>query len=240
MIKKYACLLVVCALLSGLFACAKSEEVVSEPVVSEVVGDSVSEEISEEVSEEVVEEIFYTADDVMTLVDELIIKYPYDNPEHIKSIVIAANLSYLSEEERNKLYTFYGYTAEELAALFDEWIIDRYQIVCGSTYNYHAGVSYEKPDTEFYYENMISFENVMLNESDKQVAILVEEVFRSTVYCDLPSDEAEDAYMEFFDEYSVYNVHHYPENFTSGGYVLFYRMHYDDNIDNVYTYFDME
>lgn len=56
MLKKYVCLLAVCTLSLGLFACAANDEVVTEPEVSEVAEESVSEEVSEEMSAEIVSE----------------------------------------------------------------------------------------------------------------------------------------------------------------------------------------
>ncbi len=118
MLKKCACLLSVCALLLGLFACIINDEVVAEPEISEVVEDSVSgevseevvsEEISEEVSEEVVEEVDYSASAIMLLIDELIAKYPIENPEHIKATMLIANLDNISEEDLQVIFDIYGY-----------------------------------------------------------------------------------------------------------------------------------
>ena len=70
------------------------------------------------------EAINYSAEDVMKLVDELIVKYPYNKPEHIKALVIAANLDYISKEDMDILLETYEYSIEDLGKLYDECVLD--------------------------------------------------------------------------------------------------------------------
>ncbi len=143
-----------------------ASEAVSE-VVSEDVSEEVSEVISEEVSGEVVEEEFYSAEEVMALVDDLIVKYPYNDPEHIKCLVIAANLDYISEEDLNTILTEYGYTLEDLAALYigENGVLYDATISYWDTYSYHIG-TVDSVAEEQRFSNRISLEAIMLNADD--------------------------------------------------------------------------
>ena len=83
-------------IMASFVACKNEEPVASEPASSsEEVSEPASEEMSsEEVSEElpsedVVVEDAYSAEAIMKLVEDLTVKYPYNNPEHIKALVIA-------------------------------------------------------------------------------------------------------------------------------------------------------
>lgn len=161
---------------------ADAQEQVSEPVseaVSEVVSEEVSEEvsevISEEVSGEVVEEEFYSAEEVMALVDDLIVKYPYNDPEHIKCLVIAANLDYISEEDLNTILTEYGYTLEDLAALYigENGVLYDATISYYDTYSYHLGTVDSVAEKQRF-SNRISLEAIMLNADDKAFALEID------------------------------------------------------------------
>lgn len=125
--KLVAIVMMLCMSLSLLVGCG-GNEVVNEGEQSEVssVAEDVnseaseSEEVSEVESEELVEEELYSAQDVMALIDELTGKYQYNDPEHIKALVIAANLDYIKAEELDTILATYGYTMEDLSALYDE------------------------------------------------------------------------------------------------------------------------
>ena len=95
-----------------------TEDVNSEVNVSEEVSASGSEEneeaVSEEESSEVIEEVDYSADAVMGLIDELIAKYPDENADYIKALVIAMNLDYMSREDVEAVMSTYGYSFEQL------------------------------------------------------------------------------------------------------------------------------
>ena len=99
-----------------------TEDVNSEVNVSEEVSASGSEEneeaVSEEESSEVIEEVDYSADAVMGLIDELIAKYPDENADYIKALVIAMNLDYMSREDVEAVMSTYGYSFEQLNANF--------------------------------------------------------------------------------------------------------------------------
>ena len=130
-----AIILMMCMSLSLLVGCGGNEAVneevsseassVTEDVNSEANESeaSESEEVSEVESEEVVEEEFYSAQDVMDLIDELTGKYQYNDSEHIKALVIAANLDYIKAEELDTILTTYGYTMEDLSVLYDDVLL---------------------------------------------------------------------------------------------------------------------
>ncbi len=174
--KKLLCLMLVLTTSITVFAgCnADSQEQVSESVsevvsevVSEEVPEEVSEVVSEEVSEEVIEETDYSAETVMTLVDDLIVKYPYNDPEHIKCLVIAANLDYIKAEELEIILTTYGYTMEDLAELYigENGVLYDATISYWDTYSYHIG-TVDSVTEEQRFSNRIPLEAVMLNADD--------------------------------------------------------------------------
>lgn len=170
-------LLVLCALLAvTLVGC--NEPVADDPVTptSEVESEEVSEEVSDETSEEISEEAAeetYSAQEVMTLIDNLTVKYQYNDPEHIKALVIAANLDYITAEDLDTLLTTYGYTMDELATLYDECARDN-ALSLGDTKKYYSGtVDSITPEQE--YDNRIALADVMLNENDKQFAVSFDE-----------------------------------------------------------------
>lgn len=86
--------------------------------------DSENVTASEEESEITEETVMFSADEVMTHIDTLIAQYTYNDPEHIKALVIAANLDYISEADLDTILTTYGYTMEDLGVLYDECILD--------------------------------------------------------------------------------------------------------------------
>ena len=180
-----AIILMMCISLSLLVGCGGNEAVneevssevssVTEDVNSEVnVSEaSESEEVSEVESEEVVEEEFYSAQEVMDLIDELTDKYQYNDPEHIKALVIAANLDYIKAEELDTILTTYGYTMEDLSALYDECVMDSLDSL-GDTMEYYSGIA-DGISPEQDYDNRIALADVMLNGSDKQLAASFDE-----------------------------------------------------------------
>ena len=186
-----AVIMMLCMSLSLLVGCG-GEEAVNDEVSSEAssVAEDVnsetneseaseSEEVSEVESEEVVEEEFYSAQDVMALIDELTGKYQYNDPEHIKALVIAANLDYIKAEELDSILATYGYTMEELSDLYNECANDN-ALSMGDTIKYYSGeVDSVSPERE--YANRIALSDVMLNESDKEFAVSFDEDSRLAV-----------------------------------------------------------
>lgn len=123
---------------------------------------------SEETLEVVEETTMYSADEVMAHIDTLIAQYTYNDPEHIKALVIAANMDYISEEDLNVILTAYGYTMEDMATLYDECLMD----ACTSfvdTNCYYYGINDSVSET-LEYDNRITLSSVMLNEADKVIA----------------------------------------------------------------------
>lgn len=190
-----AVIMMLCMSLSLLVGCSKEEAVndevssesssVTEDVNSET---NESEEVSEVESEEVVEEEFYSAQDVMALIDELTGKYQYNDPEHIKALVIAANLDYIKAEELDTILATYGYTMEELSDLYNECANDN-ALSMGDTIKYYSGeVDSVSPERE--YDNRIALADVMLNESDKQFAATFDETSRLASHYDVDADIA--------------------------------------------------
>lgn len=168
------------------------EDVNSEVSVSEEASETGSEEtteieeISEIVSEESGEE-FYSAQEVITFTYKLIAAYQYNDSEHIKALVIAANLDYITAEELDIILDTFGYTLEDLSALYDEYVMDHYASIC-ETIAYVSGVEYSiSPDRE--YKRRITLADAMLNENDKQFATSFDEVSYLFAYNDAESAE---------------------------------------------------
>lgn len=163
------------ALLTG--CTGDTETVIGDSVLSETI-EEISEEtpvVSEEVAtseetsiEEVEEVVMYSADEVMAHIDSLITQYQYNDPEHIKALVIAANLDYISEEDLNTILSTYGYTMEELAVKYDECILDN-AVAMDTSFKYSQGQvdTLEDEDT---YEYRITINAVMMNENDVENA----------------------------------------------------------------------
>ncbi len=156
-----------------------NEPVADEPVTSasevqsEEVSEEVSDEASEEISEEVAEKELYSAQEVMTLIDNLTAKYQYNDPEHIKALVIAANLDYITAEDLDTILNTYGYTMDELSALYDACAMDSLDSARNTTSYYNGTVNSISPEQE--YNNRITLADVMLNENDKQFATSFDE-----------------------------------------------------------------
>lgn len=150
-------------------------EVASEEDLNEVASEEglevASEVSSEMVSEEIKENEFYSAEEVMALIDELIAEYPYNDPEHIKCLVIGANLDYIEAKELEILLSTYGYTMEELAELYGGGNGAVYDAIlsCADTIKYHSGQSNLVSD-EHNFVNRITLESIMLSNKDKEFA----------------------------------------------------------------------
>lgn len=135
--KKVVILMFVTVISAALFISCGSEtesaenidvsNVASDELESEVVLEDASEPVSEAVSEEVSEEtsgeeVDYLADSVMALIDELIAKYPIENPDHIKAAVLIANLDNIEETEIEIIFNIYGYDYEMIDNLYAEYL----------------------------------------------------------------------------------------------------------------------
>ncbi len=161
-------MLVILMSMAVLTGCTSETENVESDEVSETVSENSSEisedilpeeESAEEVSEEMVEEVDYSAEAVMALIDDLTAKYQYNDPEHIKALVIAANLDYITAEDLDTILNTYGYTMDELATLYDECASDN-ALSMGDTIKYYSGeVDSVSPERE--YANRIALSDVI-------------------------------------------------------------------------------
>lgn len=174
-------MLVILMSMAVLTGCTSETENVESDEVSETVSENSSEisedilpeEVEEESAEEMAEEVDYSAEAVMALCDELTAKYQYNDPEHIKALVIAANLDYITAEDLDTILNTYGYTMDELATLYDECVQDN-TFSIGDTIKYYSGVEESvSPDRD--YANRMPLYDVMLNENDKQFATFFNE-----------------------------------------------------------------
>ncbi len=156
-------------IMASFMACKNEEPVASEPASSsEVASEEVSsEEVSEEASSEEVASD-YSADAIMKLVDGLVVKYPYNNPEHIKALVIAANLDHISAEDLDTILNTYGYTMDDLALLYDECVLDSADALQNS-FAWSQG-QIDKLTPEQTYEKRITMGDALINEEDAKFA----------------------------------------------------------------------
>ncbi|MBQ7766113.1 MAG: hypothetical protein IJ397_04655 [Lachnospiraceae bacterium] len=170
--KKLVAILVVAVSCIVMFTgCAVEEENIGGSSEVEVENSELSEVNSEEETESVQAEadvIMYSADEVMTHIDTLIGQFPYNNSEHIKALVIAANLDYIAEEDLNTLLSTYGYSIDELAVVYDECILDNAAALQKSV-DYSQGDVNTLADVDTY-ANRITLETAMLNDYDKEIA----------------------------------------------------------------------
>lgn len=114
------------------------------------------------------ETVVYSADEVMAHIDTLITQFPYNNPEHIKTLVIAANMDYIAEEDLNTLLSTYGYSIDELAVLYDECILDN-AAALNESFKYSQGQVDTLADEDTY-EYRITIEAAILNKTDAENA----------------------------------------------------------------------
>ncbi|MBQ7832444.1 MAG: hypothetical protein IJ336_02575 [Lachnospiraceae bacterium] len=153
---------------------SENSSVSEESVISEEVSEENSETVSEEINEEAVG-VDYSADTVMALCDELAEKYVYDDPEYIKSLVIAGNLDYITEEDLNIILTTWGYTMEDLAAIYEEGIESSITAYFKWRERKSGSSAYTKYEIEWDYAKRVMFEQVMLNPEDKELACQFDE-----------------------------------------------------------------
>lgn len=134
-----------------------------------------SEAVSEVTSLEEIYEETYSAQNVMTLIDELISKYPYNKPEHIVVFVIAANKEYMKTEDLNVVIDAYGYNSlTDLPVLYDEFVLDNH-FAFQESFAYSQG-EIETLAEELSYENRITLESVMMNKEDAKKAKIYDAV----------------------------------------------------------------
>ena len=118
----------------------------------------------------------------MKHIDELTAKYQYNNPEHIKALVIAANLDYISAEDLDIILNTYGYTIEDLAALYDECILDSANALQNS-FAWSQG-QIDKLTPEQTYEKRITMGDALINEEDEFFLNLSLQDFSLEIYVD--------------------------------------------------------
>lgn len=153
---------------------SETASVAEESTTSEEISVESTEEVSEEISEEVAA-VDYSADTIIALCDELAQKYIYDNPEYIKSLVIAANLDYIAEEDLNTVLTTWGYTMEDLAVKYEEGIESSITAYFKWRERKSGSSAYTKYEIEWDYAKRVMFEHVMLNPEDKELACQFDE-----------------------------------------------------------------
>ena len=147
-------------------------------IVSEVVSEEPTEEISEVVSEEtteIVDETDYSAEAVMALVDSLTETYKYDDPEHIKAAVIAANLDYITAEDLDTLLNTYGYSMETINEAYIGFLTEHANDF-HSTHDYYNGEVETPVSAERDYQNNMNLSDIMLNKDDKIFAEQVDDL----------------------------------------------------------------
>lgn len=177
---------------TGVAEPAASETASSSEVISEEVS---SEEVSEEASsEEVV--ITYSAEEVMKHIDELTAEYQYNNPEHIKSLVIAANLDYITAEDLDTLLTVYGYSMDDLAALYDEFLVSNSDAFDKSLMRSQGQLDELLPEET--YENRIRMQDVMIDPTTAEFCVEYDEMLinRSN---GVPIEETQQKVCDFID-----------------------------------------
>lgn len=143
---------------------SSSEEMSSEEVSEELPSEEVSEELP---SEDAVVENVYSSESIMKYVDELAVKYPNENPEHIKATLIMASLDKISEEDRVALFDAYGFTYETLESTMLEFF-DSLHTSNANTVSYYQGADRLKEVADF--EDRIPITEFVLAVEDKEYA----------------------------------------------------------------------
>ena len=138
-----------------------TSEVESSQEESKVISEEiVSEEDSVEVSEEV-DETDYSGESVMSLADDLIAKYPEENADYIRALVIAMNIDHMESADVETVMTTYGYTFEQLNENFVA-ILEIKNELCQTRERYMVG----DVDTYEPYEDHILLNECCLNPDE--------------------------------------------------------------------------
>lgn len=144
---------------------SSSEEMSSEEVSEELPSEELpSEELP---SEDVVVEDVYSAESIIKYVDELAVKYPNENPEHIKATLIMASLDKISEEDRVALFDAYGFTYETLESTMLDFFDSLYTSHSNTT-SYYQGAEQLEAVADF--ETRIPITEFVLADEDKEFA----------------------------------------------------------------------
>lgn len=230
----------------GLAGCTNTDAITlpsDAPITSEMPSSEVpssseempSEEVSEELPSEEVNEEYYSAEEVMKHIDDLIAKYPYNNPEHIKSLAIAVNLDYITAEDLDVILNTYGYSMDDLATLYDECILDNSKSSY-ATYDYYKGnVAEIAPENK--YDNRITLQATCLNEEDAQNAKWFDTFLIEGSSCKYMDEKEDELFAVILspdtnvDELSSFEKTCY--NYTSGVYVG--NFEYANYIPNSYV-----
>lgn len=194
----------------GLAGCTNTDDITlpsDAPITSEMPSSEVassseemsSEEVSEELpseelpSEDVVVEDVYSAESIMKLADELAVKYPIENPEHIKATLIMVNLDKITEEDRVALFDAYGFTYETLETTMLEFF-DSLHTSHSNTVSYYQGAERLKEFADF--NTRISSEEFVISTEDKEYARLAFEGLENWAYNDGDATEFKTMYAD--------------------------------------------
>lgn len=196
--------------------------------------DSENATASEEESEITEEKVMFSADEVMTHIDTLIAQYTYNDSEHIKALVIAANLDYISEADLDTILTTYGYTMEDLGVLYDECILDNGTSNKISLEYSQGNIEILKPEEK--YENRVTLESIMLCDFDKEISLWFDSLLIDDSNGNAPYErrsELKERIENCNDELSYAEMVIY--SYSWGIYMR--NLSYTDYLDNPYTYY---
>lgn len=109
----------------------------------------------------------FTTDSIMKLAEELIIKYPEENPEHVRALLLMVNLDLINEADVKTLLDAYGFTYETLEDTYKEFQ-ESFRESCLNTFAFYSGDNPEKIGANF--GARIYITDVVLAEEDKPFA----------------------------------------------------------------------
>ncbi len=153
----------------------------------------------------------YSAEAVMSHIDDLTAKYQYNKQEHIRALVIAANLEFISASDLETILDTYSYTIDEVAALYEECILDNNAAFQSSFIASQGRIDELLPEETF--ENRIPLNAVIINPIYAEFAKHYDFLLVSRSIDKLPRDymiEFRQAVTEATGEFSEF------ENFAYG------------------------
>lgn len=120
----------------------------------------------------------FTTNSIMKLTEELIVKYPEEKPEHVRALLLMANLDRINEADVKTLFDNYGFTYETLDETYREFH-ESFRNSCDATFATYEGGNDERIGANF--STRIHITDVVLYEEDKPFAEMGQKYIRGYV-----------------------------------------------------------
>lgn len=146
------------------------------------------------------EEVFEcTADDFIKFIEETSPKYPQIDKLQLASAVLSLNYDYFNDEEKDKIFDFYGCSKSDMAKKFQEYNDSLFECVLNAANGHASMPGYDKKA----YDSWIRISDMMFNEKDLEMAKEYDKVLARNAtadfgyYLDDPKDLKQDTASSF-------------------------------------------